>query len=74
MYQFISPVLQLTQTFSLSLRSCFDVYDTQVVTLPRTGGSLGCAPGYDAGGSEFDTPTGPTLRESAAFVISSANG
>ena len=29
---------------------------------PRTGGSLGCAPGCDAGGREFVTPTGPTLR------------
>ena len=29
---------------------------------PRTGSSLGCAPGCDAGGREFETPTGPTLR------------
>ena len=29
---------------------------------PRTGGSLGCAPGCDAEGREFETPTGPTLR------------
>ena len=29
---------------------------------PRTGGSLGCALGCDAGGREFETPTGPTLR------------
>ena len=29
---------------------------------PRTGCSLGCAPGCDAGGREFETPTGPTLR------------
>ena len=29
---------------------------------PRTGGSLGCAPGCDAGGHEFETSTGPTLR------------
>ena len=29
---------------------------------PRTVGSLGCAPGCDAGGREFETPTGPTLR------------
>ena len=28
----------------------------------RTGVSLGCAPGCDAGGREFETPTGPTLR------------
>ena len=28
----------------------------------RTGSSLGCAPGCDAGGREFETPTGPTLR------------
>ena len=28
---------------------------------PRTGDSLGCAPGCDAGGREFETPTGPTL-------------
>jgi len=27
-----------------------------------TGGSLGCAPGCDAEGREFGTPTGPTLR------------
>ena len=26
------------------------------------GSSLGCAPGCDAGGHEFKTPTGPTLR------------
>ena len=26
-----------------------------------TGGSLGCAPGCDAGGREFETSTGPTL-------------
>ena len=25
-------------------------------------GSFGCAPGCDAGGREFETPTGPTLR------------
>ena len=30
--------------------------------VPRTGGSLGCAPICDAGGREFETPTGPTLR------------
>ena len=30
--------------------------------LPRTGGSLGCAPGWDTEGCEFETPTGPTLR------------
>ena len=29
---------------------------------PRTGGSFGCARGCDAGGREFETPTGPTLR------------
>ena len=28
----------------------------------RIGGSLGCASGGDAGGREFETPTGPTLR------------
>ena len=28
----------------------------------HTGGSFGCAPGGDAGGSDFETPTGPTLR------------
>ena len=33
-----------------------------VRVLPRTGSSLGCAPGCDAGGREFETPTGPTLR------------
>ena len=27
-----------------------------------TGSSLGCSPGCDAGGCEFETPTGPTLR------------
>jgi len=32
----------------------------QLIT-PR-GGSLGCAPGCDAGGREFETPTGPTLK------------
>ena len=29
---------------------------------PCIGGSLGCAPGCDAGGREFETPTRPTLR------------
>ena len=29
---------------------------------PRTGCSLGFAPGCDAGGREFEAPTGPTLR------------
>ena len=32
------------------------------MTKPRNGGSLGCAPGCDAEGREFETPTGPTLR------------
>ena len=27
-----------------------------------TGSSIGCAPGCYAGGREFETPTGPTLR------------
>ena len=34
-----------------------------LVAQPRTGGSLGCAPGCDTGGRGFETPTGPTLRE-----------
>ena len=34
-----------------------------LVVQSRTGGSLGCAPGCDAGGREFETPIGPTLRE-----------
>ena len=33
-----------------------------LLALGKTGGSLGCAPGGDAGGREFETPTGPTLR------------
>ena len=32
-----------------------------LLSFTRTGGSLGCAPGCDAGGREFETPTGPTL-------------
>jgi len=43
-----------------SLNACF--LNLFIVTLPRTGGSLGCAPGCDAGGREFVTPTGPILR------------
>jgi len=30
--------------------------------LPHTGSSLDCALGCDAGGHEFETPTGPALR------------
>ena len=30
--------------------------------IPRTGCSLSCAPGYDVGGREFETPTRPILR------------
>ena len=29
---------------------------------PRTGSSLVCALGCDAGGRDFEIPTGPTLR------------
>ena len=37
--------------------------DTSIDTKPpRTGCSLGCAPGCDAGGREFEIPTGPRLR------------
>ena len=42
------------------LRSCFVLHMNG--SGMRTGGSFGCAPGGDAGGSEFETLTGPTLR------------
>ena len=30
--------------------------------ITHSGGLFGCAPGYDAGGRGFETPTRPTLR------------
>ena len=60
------PLTSLTTLFNtVWLGFCLEFMLTTPVTLswwPHTGSSLGCAPGCYAGGCEFETPTGPTLR------------
>ena len=48
----------LQQTFAQTAHRLL----TWLLTCLCTGCSLGCAPGCDAGGREFEIPTGPTLR------------
>ena len=50
-------------------------YTFAQITNYRTGGSLGCAPGWDAGDSDRTNTQGLKITEekSAAFVISSTN-
>ena len=57
----------IAKVFQLRLNNISGVlvlegYDYSSRIIPRTGSSLGCASGCDAGGCEFETPTGPTLR------------
>ena len=48
------------QTIAVHCISRSNDSGTLIKTTHRS--SLGCAPGCDAGGREFETPTGPTLR------------